>query len=258
MKFLAVFALVGAAMASTQNPGVYAYGKKAQAPSNMASIGFESFVPIGSGVRNASFGFRSAHGKDAPATTTTAVGGTKEEAKVCIDVAKTVCKEPSKNAANDHTIKPSYVGSLTDKTATICAGDSCPPETKAALKAYDTQLSKVNHEKNVVAEIKGLIQVYTKKQGEVAKQLSKEQAALAKAKAAITASKSAAAISGTKAKMGKTQQLNNELAGHLQNLKHLAQRHTKLQSKADAIKAAKDRATAQVDEIKKKLAALKL
>ena len=106
----------------------------ATAPVNMASIGFESFVPIGSGVRNASFGFRSIHGKDAPATTTTAVCGAKEEAKVCIDVAKTVCKEPSKNAANDHTIKPSYVGSLTDRTASICAGDSCPPETKAALK----------------------------------------------------------------------------------------------------------------------------
>merc|ERR1711934_270443 len=138
----------------------------------------------------------------------------------------------------------------------ICAGDSCPPATKAALKAYDSQLSKVEHEKNVVAEIKGLIQVYTKKQAEVQKKLAAETAALAKAKAAITATQASASVSGSKAKMSKTQQLNNELAGNLQRLQHLTKRFNKLDARTNTLKTEKERATAQVAEIKRKLAVL--
>lgn len=214
--------------------------------------------------RNSSFGFRATHGQTpaeeatpaAPAPATP-VGTSKEAAKVCIDVAKTVCKEPTKGASDsDHPIKPTYVGSLADKTSAICAGDSCPPATKAALKAYDSQLSKVEHEKNVVAEIKGLIQVYTKKQAEVQKKLAAETAALAKAKAAITATQASASVSGSKAKMSKTQQLNNELAGNLQRLQHLTKRFNKLDARTNTLKTEKERATAQVAEIKRKLAVL--
>jgi hypothetical protein len=232
-------------------------------------LGFASFAPMGDGLKAslpsmpvARPNFRAKHNASVPvpisAMGANATTGGKEEAKVCIDMAKTVCKEPSKDGKMPgHTVKPSYVGSLSDKTSSVCAGDSCPPETKAALKAYDAQLTKVEHQKNVAEEIKGLIKVYSEKLGEVQKKLGQEQGKLAKAKAAIAASKVLAQAGGVKSKNNKQQQLNNELAGQLQHLKHLSGKVAKVNAREAALKQQKDRVEAQVAQIKAKLSSLK-